>query len=81
MAEWKMWREQQVWEVPGRPRGILGEAASRRLEKGPENSGEKSGLEEAAPETFKEEETSLLRGEWRVIVNHPPVGWMWPADS
>lgn len=59
LAEWKMWKEQQVRAVPGCPRGILGEATSRHLEKGPENLGERSGLEEEVPETSEREETSL----------------------
>lgn len=81
LAEWNMWREQQVWEVPGHPRGILGEATSRHLQKGPENSEERSGLEEAAPETSEEGRPAFLRDEqWRVDVSHPHVGWMWPTD-
>lgn len=56
LAEWK---EKEVQAVPGCPRGILGEATSRHLEKGPENLGERSGLEEKVPETSKGEETSL----------------------
>lgn len=60
LAEWNMSRERQVQAVPGCPRGILGEVTSRHLEKGPENLGERSGLEEVVPETSEEEETSLL---------------------
>lgn len=56
LAEWKMWREHQVWEVPGCPGGILGEATCMRLGKRPEDSGERSGLKEAAPEASGEED-------------------------
>lgn len=55
----EMWKEQQVQAVTGCPRGILGEATSRHLEKGPENLGERSGLEEEVPETSEGEETNL----------------------
>lgn len=55
----EMWKEQQVQAVPGCPRGILGEATSRHLEKGPENLGERSGREEEVPETSEGEETNL----------------------
>lgn len=44
----------------------------------PENSREGSGLEEAAPDHSKEE--ASLRDDWRAVVNHQPVGWMWPTD-
>lgn len=40
--------------VPGYPGGILGEAANRHLEQGPESPGERSGLEKAAPEIPQE---------------------------
>ena len=53
--------------VPGYPGGILGEATNRHLEQGPENSGERSGLEKAAPETSQEEEARLLRDKWREL--------------
>lgn len=58
-GQWKMWRGQQVWEMPGHPRDVLG-MNQQALEMGPENSGEKTGLEEAASEASKEEEASLL---------------------
>lgn len=48
------------------------------FEERPENAGDGSGLEEAAPEHSKEE--ASLRDERRAVVNHQPVGWMWPTD-
>lgn len=54
--------------VPGYPGDILGEAANRHLEQGPENSGERSGLEKAAPETSQEEEARLLRDKQRELL-------------
>lgn len=54
-------------KVPGYPGDILGEAANRHLEQGPENSGERSGLEKAAPETSQEEEARLLRDKQREL--------------
>lgn len=53
--------------VPGSPGDILGEAANRHLEQGPENSGERSRLEKAAPETSQEEEARLLRDTQREL--------------
>lgn len=53
--------------MPGYPGGILGEATNRHLEQGPENSGERSGLEKAAPETSQEEEARLLRDKRREL--------------
>ena len=60
LAEWKMWREPQVWEVPGHPGGILGEATSRHLEKGPENSGERSGLKRQPLEAPRKRRPAFL---------------------
>lgn len=74
LAKQKMWRKQQGLEVPGHPRGMVTEAASRHLEKGPEDSGERSGLEEAAPDTSEEEEAGFLRDKQGTVVNHLPVG-------
>lgn len=45
--------------MPGHPRDILG-MNQQALEMEPENSGEKTGLEDAATEASKEEEASLL---------------------
>lgn len=59
LAEWKTWGERQAQVAPECPRDIFGEVTSRYLEMGPENLGDRSGLEEVVPETSEEEETSL----------------------
>ena len=69
--------------MPGYPGGILGEATNRHLEQGPENSGERSGLEKAAPETSQEEiakacgflSASSFNSTFKRITGYTPKVW------
>lgn len=63
-------------ENMARAAGMGGARVSRGyLEKGPENSGERSGLKRRLLKPPRKRRPAFLSDERRVVVNHPPMGW------